>query len=277
MKAMIFPGQGSQFLGMGKTLFREFSDLVDEASEELGYSVDELCLYDPEGKLHSTLYTQPSVYVVSTLSYLSAMVDNTAPDYVAGHSLGEYSALFASGALDFISGLRLVSQRARLMSSIENGAMAAIVGLHEEDVRRVLLYSGLTALDIANINAPEQIVISGPRELIAAAKSSFVLAGAKHYILLKVSGAFHSRYMEAIVSQFDAYLKKIAFGALAIPVISNVTAREYRDQSVRQMLSQQLIKPVLWEQSIRYLRDLGVTDFQEIGPGSILSRLISRI
>jgi trans-AT polyketide synthase, acyltransferase and oxidoreductase domains len=278
MKSIIFPGQGAQSRGMGSHLFAEFPELISEADSILGYSVAQLCTEDPERRLGDTRFTQPALYVVSALQYLANTRDGRpGAEYFAGHSLGEYSALLAAGAFDFATGLRLVQERSRLMAEIHDGGMAAVVGLHEDTVRTVLAEQGLTELDLANFNAPDQLILSGPRKAISAAQEAFIGAGARAYTPLRVSGAFHSRYMAPARREFERFLDGFQFRTLTVPVIANMTALPYEPGAVRRLLAGQLVSPVLWEQSVRYLIARGVTEFEEVGPGAVLTRLVSGI
>lgn len=162
MTTWVFPGQGSQYPGMGKGLFDELKELVSQADGVLGYSIAELCLLDPNGKLKQTEYTQPAIYTVNALHYFKRLMETgKQPDFVAGHSLGEYNALLAAGAFDFATGLQLVQRRARLMSKASGGAMAAILQIPAEEIAEMLAKAGLVGIDIANYNTPSQTVISG--------------------------------------------------------------------------------------------------------------------
>lgn len=279
MTVYVFPGQGSQQLGMGKELFSAFPDLVAAADRELGYSVEELCLRDPERKLHFTAYTQPALYVVNALHYLKLQRETgVTPDYVAGHSLGEYNALFAAGAFSFETGLRLVQRRGALMAQASGGGMAAVIGLTGEQVRQVLESEGFNGIDIANYNSPSQIVIAGPKESVAAAQPFFEKhKNIKLFTMLNVSGAFHSRYMEQARQEFDAYVRQQRFSVIQIPVISNVLARPYRQPDIADTLSRQITHAVQWTDSIRYLLGKGEAVFEEIGESRVLTGLIQRI
>lgn len=277
MIVYIFPGQGSQHKGMGAAYFDEFKGLVEEADAILGYSIRKLCLEDPENKLGFTEYTQPALFVVNAMSYLKKVQDTgVKPDYVAGHSLGEYNALFASGVFDFATGLKLVKKRGQLMGQATGGGMAAVLGLEEEAVRDILVKNGFDAVDIANLNTPKQIVISGMKTDIERAGVFFEEAGAK-YILLKVSGAFHSRYMENSRKEFEEYLKQFELKTPSIPVISNVSARPYKGNGIKKTLASQISSPVKWCESIRYLMGKGVAEFVQIGPGNILTGMVKEI
>ena len=164
MLAYLFPGQGSQKKGMGLSLFEHYPELVKEADAILGYSIEDLCLNDPDDLLKQTQYTQPALYVVNALSYLERIKeDGKEPDYVAGHSLGEYDALFAAGVFDFATGLKLAKRRGELMAEARNGGMAAVIGMKENEIRKVIEENELQQIDIANLNSPNQIVISGPK------------------------------------------------------------------------------------------------------------------
>ncbi len=279
MKAFVFPGQGSQQKGMGEELFDAFPELTRKADEILGYSIRELCLEDPKGVLDNTRYTQPALFTISSLSYLKKLQDGEEkPDFVAGHSLGEYSALFAAGILDFETGLALVKRRGELMSLEEGGAMAAVVGLDREGVAKVLDENALSEIYIANLNTPVQIVVSGKKEDILKAEGIFTgTEGCSLYKVLNVSGAFHSPYMENARKVFTEELKSLSFGKMEIPVIANVNALPYDENRISETLSEQLISPVRWVDSVKYMMDKGVDRFEEIGQGHVLSGMIRKI
>lgn len=275
--AYVFPGQGSQAKGMGGDLFDQYKELTAKADAVLGYSIKQLCLDDPLNQLSNTQYTQPAVYTVSALSYYRA-VENSGkkPDYVAGHSLGEYNALLASAVFDFETGLKLVQYRGLLMSTVSGGAMAAIVGLTSEEVRNVLLKGKFDQIEIANFNAPTQTVISGNKSDIFKVESSLTKTNG-HFIPLNTSGAFHSHYMESIKQEFISYLREFEYSELQIPVISNVTARPYIQTEIVKTLAAQITNPVKWTDSIQYLLNEKKMAFTEIGTGTVLSRLIDQI
>lgn len=279
LKAYVFPGQGSQQKGMGGELFDAFPELTGKADEILGYSIRDLCLNDPDGVLDNTRYTQPALYTVCALGYLKKLQDGEAkPDFVAGHSLGEYAALFASGAVDFETGLRLVKKRGELMSLAEGGGMAAVVGLTQEKVAEVLSANGLADIDIANLNTPTQIVLSGPKDSITKAEPYFTAAeGCMMYKVLNVSGAFHSRYMSKAREEFDETLKSCRFREPEIPILANVTAWPYRPGEAAALLSEQLVSPVHWTDTIRYLMALNVDTIEEIGPGHVAAGMVRQI
>lgn len=277
MKALVFPGQGSQVKGMGDGLFDEFSEYVRKADDILGYSIKELCINDPENNLSNTQYTQPALFIVSVLSYLKYIKENSIPDFTAGHSLGEYTALFASGVFDFETGVKLVKKRGELMSRAEGGSMAAVIGLDENKVKEILKDNNLGDIDIANYNSPFQIVISGEKEIIESSKGIFENAGAKMYAILKVSGAFHSRYMNDAKTEFTDYLDSFTFEEPKIPIIANFTARPYKSEEIKTMMAEQITGSVKWTETIRYLMGKGVSEFKEIGPGNVLTGLITKI
>lgn len=287
MKTFMFPGQGSQAIGMGKELFDEYTELTEQADNLLGYSIKELCLSDPEKKLGKTQYTQPAIYIVNALSYVKK-IEQTGkkPNYLAGHSLGEYNALQAAGCFDFETGLRLVRKRGELMSQAAEGGMAAILNASQEEIEAILLDNGLTEIDIANHNSPTQIVISGNREQIIKAQEYFQ-TGKVQYIPLNTSGAFHSRFMRDSSKKFELFLRDFEFSPLASPVISNFTARPYQDNEVVDNLSNQIIGSVRWTESIRYLMELGKQKsngkeieamiFEEVGHSDVLTKLVKSI
>ncbi|HHF7032186.1 TPA: ACP S-malonyltransferase [Streptococcus mutans] len=278
MKAYVFPGQGSQKKGMGEELFDEFPELVERSDQVLGYSIKELCLEDKEEKLDNTQYTQPALYVVEALSYLKKIKEeNVKPDYIAGHSLGEYVALFAAGVFDFATGLKLIKKRSQLMAQVSGGGMAAVVGMSEDEVKRVLEKNHLNMIDLANINTPSQIVISGYKKDIEDAKQVFMFEGASNYVLLNVSGAFHSRYMKKVAKEFDTYISQFTFNDFEIPVISNLKARPYKNNQIKNVLVKQMYNSVKWVESIRYLMGKGVEDIVQVGPSNVLTSMIRQI
>lgn len=280
MKAYVFPGQASQYVGMGADLFDRFSHETAAASDILGYCIRTLCLHDPENKLDDTQYTQPAVYVVSCLQYLQLLQDGREkPDYLAGHSLGEYCALFAAGAFDFAKGLELVKERSLLMSQQRGGAMAAVMTRDdsaEQVVEEVCAMHRLSTIDVANYNSPKQIVVSGLKQDIENAEDHFDAAGASYYIL-PVSGAFHSRYMVPVAKEFGSVLQHVNFSTLNIPVIANIDGQIYESESIRENLTAQLHQPVQWMETILNLIDLRVESFDEVGPGELLKNLIMDI
>lgn len=277
--AYVFPGQGSQKKGMGEGLFDEFKSLTEKADAILGYSIRELCVNDPDNKLANTLYTQPALFVVNVFMYLKKIqqMDGKKPDYVAGHSLGEYNALFAAEVFNFETGLRLVKKRAELMSQSVGGAMAAVIGLEEDKINKILINHGLQAVDIANYNSPTQIVISGLKNDIEQAKQIFESEGASMYAMLRVSGAFHSRYMEKARKEFKTYLESFVFSSPQIKVVSNVHASPYNSADIKANMLDQITGSVKWTESVRYLLGKGCCDILQVGPGNIIEGLVKTI
>ncbi len=275
----LFPGQGSQSVGMGGDLFERYADWTAEADRILGYSIRELCLEDPRGELGLTQFTQPALFVVNALTW-RARVDEgkPAPAYVAGHSLGEYNALLAAGVFDFATGLELVRERGALMGRVSGGGMAAVIGLTPERIAGILEGSEAgRRIDVANYNAFDQTVIAGPQADLEAVRPDFEAAGARAFTTLKVSAPFHSRYMREAMEEFAATLERYTFAAPAIPVISNVTAEPYPAGDVRGTLAKQIGSSVRWLDSMIWLLDRGITDFEEVGPGNVLTKMIARI
>jgi malonyl CoA-acyl carrier protein transacylase len=276
MKTFLFPGQGSQAKGMGGTLFDEFKALTDKADKILGYSIKELCLDDPRKELNQTQFTQAALYVVNTLYYFKAIKVSPKPDFVAGHSLGEFNALLAAECFDFETGLMLVKKRGELMSRATGGGMAAIINATKEEIETILAENKLTAVFVANYNTPSQIVISGLKDEVGKAES-FFQKGNMRYIPLNTSGAFHSKYMQSSKEEFCTYLKNFKFADLQIPVISNVSAKPYQNADVINNLSNQITSPVKWTESIQYLMARGNMEFEEIGHGRVLTNLVQKI
>jgi malonyl CoA-acyl carrier protein transacylase len=245
----MFPGQGSQTIGMGAELFARYPDLVAEADAILGYSIKELCLENPDGKLDRTDFTQPALYTVDVLSFLAKVEDeDIAPDFVIGHSLGEYVALYAAGAFNFAIGLKLVQKRGALMSAATGGGMAAILGMDGDAV----------ATALAELGAMKE-------------------KGAKRVVVLSVSGAFHSRYMKPAAEEFEAFLAGFSFGSLKIPCIANCSAEAYTDESIAANLVSQIYSSVRWIDMVKRLRKQGADTFVEVGPGTVLSGLVRQI
>lgn len=263
---------------MGDGVFDDFQDLTAAADQIMGCGVKELCLKDPGNLLGKTEFTQPALYTVNALMWLRYSAErNDAPAYLAGHSLGEYNALFAASVFDFETGLKLVKERGRLMAQACGGAMAALVGLEEQKIREILLENSFTTLSVANCNAPLQTVISGPAEDIEKAEPVFKAAGVRHWMVLKVSAAFHSPYMKKASEEFSWFADRFTFKAPLVPVISNATARPYEHDAIAKRLADQIVSPVLWTQTIQFLMEQGVTAFREIGPGNVLTGLLRRI
>jgi trans-AT polyketide synthase/acyltransferase/oxidoreductase domain-containing protein len=271
----MFPGQGSQAIGMGAELFERYPDLVAEADAILGYSIKELCLENPGGMLDRTDYTQPALYTVNILSFLSKVEDeDITSDFVIGHSLGEYNALYAAGAFDFATGLKLVRKRGALMNAATGGGMAAILGMDGDAVASALAELGADSIDVANFNSPLQTVISGLKADIETFAPQLKEKGAKRVVILPVSGAFHSRYMKPAAKEFEAFLAGFSFGNLKVPCIANCSAQRYTDELIASNLVSQIYSSVRWIDTVKGLREQGVETFVEVGPGTVLSGLV---
>jgi trans-AT polyketide synthase/acyltransferase/oxidoreductase domain-containing protein len=263
---------------MGAGLFERYPEVTKTADEILGYSVAELCLEDPRRLLHQTQYTQPALYVVNALAYRSrGDAGAPPPDFVAGHSLGEYNALLAAEVFDFETGLRLVKRRGELMAEASGGAMAAVIGCAWEKIEEILQKNGLLDLDVANYNTPSQVVLAGTAEDIARLDAMFSDLGITCIPLKNVGAAFHSRYMESFVGPLGEALEGVELRRPQIPVIANVSARPYDFDEVRGLLQRQIREPVRWTETIQYLMNAGVEEYEEVGPGSVLTKLIKAI
>lgn len=282
MKIYMFPGQGSQAKGMGGDLFDRFEALTAKADSILGYSIKELCLEDPRNELGNTRFTQPALYVVNALSYLKKVEETgKTPDFVVGHSLGEFNALMAAGCFDFATGLKLVQKRGELMGEVAGGAMAAVLNASKDQIEETLKKNKLTKVFLANYNTPSQIVLSGLVDEIARVQP-FFQEGKMRYYPLATSGAFHSPFMQGVMDEFKEYLEGFEFADPKIPVVANVTARPYQDGAVVQMLSNQIASTVQWCESIQYLLSIGVgrgevVEFEEVGYGDVLTKLVYTI
>ncbi|MGA9047498.1 MAG: ACP S-malonyltransferase [Dehalococcoidia bacterium] len=283
--AYVFPGQGSQAVGMGQDIYFRFASarrVFEEADEALGFSLSRLCFEGPEEELIKTVNVQPAVLTVS-IAYLKAAREADGavlppPDFVAGHSLGQYSALVAAGVLSLADAVRLVRERGRLMYEAgltAPGGMLAVIGADEGLIRE---FCDATGAQVSNINAPGQIVVSGALTDLEEFKSLASQKGVRRIIPLKVSGAFHSRLMQPAADGLKRAIANCTFNCPDVPVISNVTAGAlYDPESIKQELANQLTACVLWQKSIQNMVRDGATAFCEIGHGQVLSGLIKRI
>ena len=284
--AFIFPGQGSQAVGMGRDLAENYpaaAAVFDRADRALGYSISDLCFRGPEDALRQTVNTQPALYVTSSAVFEVVKEHGLQPAICAGHSVGEYAALYAAGAFGFEEGLRLVRTRAELMQDAadENpGAMAAILGLSPEQVQQVLTQASETGMvDAANFNGPAQIVISGETAAVERAGEIATRMGAKRVVPLNVSGAFHSALMQEAANALVEALRGAQMAKrLAVPVVANYTAGlEWEDEEVRLNLARQITGSVRWTESVRKMLDEGTEVFLEVGPGRVLAGLVRAI
>lgn len=264
---------------MGAELFERFPDWTSQADDVLGYSIRELCVEDPRSELGLTQFTQPALFVVNALMYRARVEDGHAtPQFLAGHSLGEYNALLAAGVFDFATGLTLVKRRGQIMSQVSGGGMAAVIGMEPRKIQGILDSTEAgRRLDVANFNSYDQTVIAGPKADLAVVKEQFEAAGVRAYIPLNVSAPFHSRYMREAQTEFAGVLHSVSFVPPTIPVISNVSGKPYEGDLVKQTLSEQIGNSVRWLESMTYLLDQPDPQFEEVGPGSVLSKLLAQI
>jgi [acyl-carrier-protein] S-malonyltransferase len=284
--AFVFPGQGSQYVGMGKDLVAKFSytkKFFDDANQALGFDLQKLCFEGPEEELKKTENTQPAILTVSAIC-LEALKSfgGVKAEAVAGHSLGEYSALYAAGSLSFQDAVKLVNMRGRFMQTavpLGEGTMAAILGLDHNVVREICKKASEKGIvEAANINSPGQIVISGKIAGVAEAGRLCKEAGAKRVIELQVSAPFHSSLMKPAADNLSSELNKMTVKDASIPVVSNVTADYVTDgPAIKELLVRQMTSPVLWENSIVKLTADGFDTFIEVGPGKVLAGLIKKI
>jgi|SRR5690625_4355483 len=283
--ALMFPGQGSQKVGMAKQFYEQYNDvqaLFKEANVILNKDITELMLEGPESTLTNTENAQPALLLCSYIIYKVLADHGIKPIAAVGHSLGEYSALVAAGALSLQEALPLVERRGQLMEKAVpkgQGTMAAVLGLNQTEIEDVLnQMDAQEIVDIANLNTPKQIVISGTKEGIEKAKIRLIEAGARRVIPLNVSGPFHSRLMKQANEEFEKALNNVSLTDANIPVYANVTANPVTDRdSIKQLLIKQMYSPVRFEQSIRHMIDRGMNVFVEVGHGKVLSGLVKKI
>ena len=283
MKAYVFPGQGSQFPGMGKDLYENNSEakaMFDKANEILGFDIADIMFNGTEEDLKQTKVTQPAVFLYS-VALAKSMGEEFKPDMTAGHSLGEFSALVAAGALSFEEGLKLVAARASAMQKaceMTPSTMAAVLKLSDEKVEEICAEVKDGIVVAANYNCPGQVVISGEEVAIDAACQKLLEAGAKRALKLKVGGAFHSPLMEPAREELAAAIEKAEFKTPKCPIYQNVTAQaETNPDIIKENLVAQLTAPVRWTQSVMNMINDGATSFTEVGPGNVLQGLVSKI
>ncbi|MBR2265868.1 MAG: ACP S-malonyltransferase [Paludibacteraceae bacterium] len=282
MKAFVFPGQGAQFVGMGKDLYESDTlakDLFEQANEILGYRITDIMFNGTDEELKQTKVTQPAVFLHSVIT-AKCLREDFKPDMVAGHSLGEFSALVAAGALSFEDGLRLVYARAMAMQKaceMTPSTMAAIINLPDEVIEKICAEIEGVVVP-ANYNCPGQVVISGEKDAIKEACVKLKEAGAKRALPLAVGGAFHSPLMEPARQELAAAIEATEFKEPVCPIYQNVDAKPYtHPQDIKKNLLMQLTSPVRWTQTVKNMITDGMTEFTECGPGQVLTGLIGRI
>ena len=281
-KAYVFPGQGAQFVGMGKDLYdnnEEAKALFEKANDILGFRITDLMFNGSEDDLKQTKVTQPAIFLHSVI-LAKSLGDEFKPDMVAGHSLGEFSALVASGALSFEEGLKLVSKRAQAMQKacdVVPSTMAAVIALPDDKVEEICAsVEGVVAP--ANYNCPGQLVISGTREAVDAACEKLKEAGAKRAMKLKVGGAFHSPLMKPAEEELAEAIEAAEFNTPICPVYQNVDGKPHTNpKEIKENLIKQLTSPVKWTQDIQAMIEDGATEFIELGPGAVLQGLVKKI
>lgn len=283
--AFLFPGQASQYPGMGRDLAEKYPEsraVFDEADAALGFSISKMCFEGSEEQLKLTENTQPAILTVSVAAYRAIEKRGIVPDFAAGHSLGEYSAMVAAGSLEFAAAVKLVRARGRYMQEAVpagEGAMAAIMGLSPSDVAEICKKAAEKEVaSPANVNSPEQIAISGTAAAVKRAVEIASQSGAKRAVMLPVSAPFHCALMEPARLRLEPDLRAAAFSALRFPVVTNVDAEAITSgEEARDALIRQVTAPVRWVESVREMIDAGVNIFVEVGPGKVLSGLLRQI
>lgn len=282
MKAYVFPGQGAQFIGMGKDLYEKYplaKEMFDKANDILGFKITDIMFSGTEEELRQTKVTQPAIYLHSVIAAVCIMNHHN-PQMVAGHSLGEFSALTVNKSLSFEDGLRLVAIRAKAMQracELVPSTMAAVIGLEDERIIEICDEIGDVVVP-ANFNSPGQVVISGSVSGIDTAMEQLDKAGAKRVIKLKVGGAFHSPLMKPAEEELEEAIEETKFFAPVCAVYQNVDAKPTSDsKTIKRNLTAQLTSPVRWTETVRNMLGDGATEFTEIGPGTVLKGLIKKV
>ena len=281
--AFLFPGQGSQAVGMGKDLYDNFEaarKVFDAADSVLGKSITKICFEGPEEDLKQTINTQPAI-VATSIAALECLKSelNITSDYTAGHSLGEYCAMYSAGVMSLENTFKAIQKRADLMSETKGGAMAAVLNASEEVVKAGLNEgSKVGYVDVANYNSPVQVVITGDEAAVKSAGDYMLANGARRVVPLAVSGAFHSKYMESAGGKFAEFVKELQINDAKLPVITNVDAEEtISGEDFKTKMPKQIYSSVHWTQTIQKMVENGVDTFIEIGPGKVLAGLNKKI